>query len=593
MVLGFFILNNFSSSSTIMNLNEIKPGMIGIGKTVLQGDKIEEFEIEILGVLKNFAPDKNLILGKLKGLKFEKTGVIAGMSGSPVYIDGKVIGAIAYHFPFSKEAIAGITPIKEMIDISGKKSVEKSATSNSIPIKKILTLEELFKINEPLFSNIYSLNNSNQMITLVTTPLVFSGFSPGMVEKYKSFFTRLGFQPVRGGIAQKSPLTGFSLKDIRLEEGAPVAVQLITGDFDLSAVGTVTYVDGNKVLAFGHPLYNLGEVDYSMAKAEIITVIPSLQSSFKLANTGELVGKFTQDRLSGLLGEIGRMPTLIPLNIEIIKSEQDRKTFNLKFINDKILSPFLVNLALSNAVVNEGREYGDLSLKITGNIYLENGKSVHLEDLFSGNFNSSIQEFSGLFTAVVYFLANNQFKNLKIHKIDIEILCQEKLNVAYLEKVWVNKFEGKPGEKIQIKIFSRTSRGKIMENEVGLTVPYLPVGSSFNILIGDASSLYQMEIAQYRRRYFMPRSLDQLIRILNNLRKNNRIYFKLFTNKPGIFLKGEEMPNLPPSIQTMLVSPRASSSSPSITNFSTLREYQLPVQFVFNGSVIIPIKIKE
>ena len=548
--------------------------------------------MEIIGILRNFAPDKNLILGKIKGPFFEKTGVIAGMSGSPVYINGKIIGAIAYQFPFSKEAIAGITPIEEMIDISKKYTFETPPSGAYPLLQNMLTPQHFKEIINDLFlkrvNNLY-----NNAIAPAVIPLIFSGFSPQIVEKYKVLFQNLGLEPVIGGSVQKkSSIPKFSLEDIKLKEGEPVAVQLITGDFEVSGVGTVTYVNGSQVLAFGHPLFNLGTVEYLMSKAEIITVVPSLESSFKLANTGEIVGKFTQDRFSGLMGEIGKMPYLIPLNIEIKTSRKNSKTFHLKFINDKILTPTLIYVALQNAIKDVGRAIGNLSLAFNGDIYLDNGKSVHLEDLFSGNLDTSIEGFSNLVAAVIYYLVNNQFKEVKIHKIDIKAYCEEDLNIGYLQKVFIDKFEAKPGDILNIEIYSRTSKGRLVENRVNLKVPYLSPGSEFNILIGDARSLFQIEAAQYRQRYFTPRSLDQLIRLLNNLRKNNRIYFKLYTSKKGIFLNGEEMPNLPPTIKRMFLSPRA-SSSPSVTSFSTIKEYQLPVPFVFNGSTIIPIKIKE
>ncbi|MCP2599052.1 hypothetical protein NLB65_01160, partial [Candidatus Aminicenantes bacterium AC-335-B20] len=555
--------------------------------------KIEEFEVEIIGVLRNFAPNKNLILGRIKGPFFEKTGVIAGMSGSPIYVNDKIIGAIAYHFPFSKEAVAGITPIEEMIEISKKKTSKTLPSLGYLPVQDMITAGNFKKILNNLFLKKAKTFYSNSIVTPAIIPLVFSGFSPQVVEKHRNLFKNLGLEPIMGGSVQRKPsIRRFSLEDIKLREGEPVAIQLITGDLEVSGVGTVTYVDGSRVLAFGHPFFNLGTVEYLMSKAEVLTVVPSLESSFKLANTGDIVGKFTQDRFSGLLGEIGKMPYLVPLNIEIKNAGKSSKSFHLKFINDKILTPTFIYIALQNLVVDVGRSIGNLSLAFNGDIYLDNGKSVHLEDLFSGSLDSSAEEFSNLIAAVVYYLVNNQFKEVKIHKIDIKASCEEDLNVGYLEKVFIDKFEARPGDILSIKIYTRTSKGKLVENRVNLQVPYLPPGTEFNILIGDSRSIFQIESAQYRKRYFMPRSLDQLIRLLNNLRKNNRIYFKLFTSKKGIFLNGEEMPNLPPLIQRMLLSPRA-SSSPSITSFSTIKEYQLPVPFVFNGSTIIPIKVKE
>jgi len=262
-------------------------------------------------------------------------------------------------------------------------------------------------------------------------------------------------------------------------------------------------------------------------------------------------------------------------------------------VTDKILTPALVNLSLESILSVEERAIGDLSLELTGDVYLENGMSVHLEDLFSGSFNTSGTRLSNLIAAVVYFLINNEFTELGIHRIDLSVRTSEEAKFSYLEKVWLDKYEASPGERIRIKVYHRTFRGTTMLQEVGILAPQLPSSSEFQLVIGDAESMAQVEMSQYKRGTFIPRSLDQLIRILNNLRKNNRIYFKIIASKPGLFLKGEEMPNLPPTMKSMFSSPRAAVSSPTELNKSTLSEYQLPLPYVFNGAVMIPIKIKR
>jgi len=575
-----------------MPLDQIKAGMKGIGKSVFRERNVEEFDVEILGVLRNFQPKKNLILAKLKGGILDRAGMISGMSGSPVYVDGKLIGAIAYSFPYSKEAIAGITPIADMLPISGEKESARSSFSSRIPLKKSLTLEELFEINKDLFSSKAASFSEGQTFRPLSIPLVFSGFSSRTFEKAKPLFSKLGFYPIStGSLGQK--LEALTPPDLTLREGEPVGIQLVGGDLSLAFVGTVTYIEGNKVFAFGHPLYNLGKVDYAMTKAEVITVVPSLSASFKITNTDILVGKFSQDRATGIFGEIGKMPQFIPMNIKITGDKKDKKEFKIKIVDDKILTPVFANLALSGVLSGQERSYGDLSLKLEGNIYLENGKSIHLEDLFSGNFNTSVENLSGLITAVVYLLTNNEFKDLSIHRIDLNIRSSEEVKFSYLERVWLDKYEASPGERIRIKIYSRTFRGESVSQEVGIYVPHLPAGSDFHLFIADATSIYNMEMSQYKSRGFVPRSLSQLIRILNNLRKNNRIYFKIIAAKPGLFLKGEEMPNLPLSMKSMFSSPRASASAPTELNKSTLREYQLPVPYVFKGAALIPLKIRK
>lgn len=579
-------------SVSILPLEQIKAGMKGKGKTVFKGNIIEEFDVEILGILRNFGPKRNLILAKLKGDILDRAGVISGMSGSPVYVGGKLIGAVAYSMGnFAKEAIAGITPIGEMLSIE-RKETAPSSFSPQIPFKKNLSLEELFEINKEFLIPRSSFFSEGQTLVPLSIPLVFSGFSSNAFDKATVFFSGLGFNPVRGGSSGQS-LQRISSPDLALRGGDPVAVQLVRGDMDISAVGTVTHVDGNKVFAFGHPLYNLGAVDYVMAKAKVITVVPSLSSSFKMSSTGALVGSFVQDRNSGVFGKIGKIPKLIPVNVQMTDTKGNIKNFKIEIVNDKILTPALVNLSLASILSTEERAFGDLSLELRGDVYLENGTSVHLEDLFSGSFNTSGTRLSNLIAAVVYFLINNAFEELGIHRIDLSVRTSEEAKFTYLEKVWLDKYEASPGERIRIKVYHRTFRGKTMVQEVGILAPQLPSNSEFQLFIGDAASMAQLEMRQYKKGTFIPRSLNQLIRILNNLRKNNRIYFKIIASKPGLFLKGEEMPNLPPTMKSMFSSPRAAASGPTELDKSTLSEYQLPLPYVFNGAVMIPIKIKR
>lgn len=587
-----FCVNAWGTQGSVptLPLDQIKAGMKGKGKSVFEENRIEEFDVEILGVLRNFEPKRSLILARLKSNILENAGMISGMSGSPVYIEGKLIGAVAYSFPYAKEAIAGITPIEEMLSISRKES-GKSSFSPRVPFKKHLSLEELFEMNKEFFLSRPSFLSGEQTFAPLTIPLVFTGFSHRTFERAKPLFSKLGFHPVRSGLSGQT-VEKISPPDLTLQEGSPVAIQLVRGDLDVSAVGTVTRVDGNKILAFGHPVYNLGSVDYAMTKAKVITVVPSISSSFKIAATDALVGRFFQDRGPGLLGELGKKPRLVPINVKMMDDNGGIRDFMVEVVSDRFLTAFLVNISLSSILSAEERALGDLSLEFAGNIYLENGKNVSLEDLYSGSFDTSIVDLSNLFTAVVYFLINNEFEDLGIHRIDLAIRASEGVKFSYLERVWLDKYEASPGEAINIKIYYRTFRGESRLQELGILAPHLPSGSEFHLIIADAASLQQIEMGQYRRASFIPRSLDQLIRMLNNLRKNNRIYLKIIASKPGLFLKGEEMPNLPPTMKTMFSSPRAAASAPTELEKSTLSYTYLPVSSVFRGAVVIPIKIR-
>jgi len=592
LLVTFFIGGAVESSVPTLPLSEVKAGMKGKGKSVFEENRIEEFDVEIVGVLQNFEPKRNLIVAKLSGKILDKSGVIQGMSGSPVYIDGKLIGAVAYSIgSFPKETFAGITPIEEMLSIS-RKETPRSAFSQQVPLTKSLSLDELFELNRNFFLPQSTFSAEGEAYSPLSIPLVLSGFSARVFEKASSFYSKLGFSPMRGSLSAQS-LEKVSPPDLSLQEGGPVAIQWVGGDMDVSAVGTVTHIDGNRILAFGHPVANLGAVDYGMNKAKVLAVVPSLYSSFKIAATDIQVGRFFQDRASGVLGEAGKFPQMVPLKINIVDSVGKAKEFSLKVVRDRILTPTLLNFSLMNILSSEERAIGDLSLGLTGDVYLDNSMSVHLEDFFSGNFDAPVTSLSNLVAAVVYLLTNNEFKELRIHKIDLNVDVAEEANFAYMERVWLDKYEVSPNERIQVKIYVRTFGGQSILQEVGLSAPNLPSGSEFQLVVADAATMHQIEMSQYRAVGFVPRSLNQLVRMLSNLRKNNRIYFKIIASKPGLFLKGEEMPNLPPTMKSMFSSPRAAASSPTELDKSTLGEYQMPVPSVFRGSAFIPIRIKK
>jgi len=594
LLIGIVFLYRFGFAEdfkvSFLPVDQIEVGMKGMGKTFLQDDKFEEFEVEILGILYNWQPKRNLILAKLQSDVLEWTGVVQGMSGSPVYIDGKLIGAVSYSLgTFSKEAIAGITPIEEMMAIPDRTS-PKSSFAPRMKIQNHITSEDFHEMSKAYYAPPTS-SIDGRLVKPLSIPLVFSGFSSRVFDKAKSFFSRLGFSPIQSGFAgQIQPK--ISPAEMSLQAGSPVAVQLIKGDMDMSAVGTVTHVEGNKVLAFGHPFYNLGTVDFAMTKAKILAVFPSLETSFVLSVSDRTVGRIVQDRTSGVFGELGKLPRYIPINANLVTTNGETREFKVQVANDKFFTPLLVNYVMANIVLSEERSLGDLSLELRGNIYLDDAPPIQLQDLFSGNFDMAAMDLSGLVAAVVFYLTNNEFKELGIHRIDLNIGIAEEVRFATLEKVWLGKYDAYPGEIIPMKVYYRNFRGETIVDDLSLPTPNLPSGSEFNLVVGDAASIQSIETRQYRTTGFVPRSLHQLIRLLNSLRKRNYIYFKIIAAKPGLFLRGEEMPNSPPTMKSMFSSPRAASTPPVEITRSTLGEYRHGISYVFSGLAVIPLKIK-
>ncbi len=581
-----------SAAPAIMPLSQVKPGMKAKGRTVFAGAKVEEFDAEIIGVLANTQPKRSVIIARLSGKGLESSGVISGMSGSPVFVDGKVIGAVAYSFSYAKEPIAGITPIEEMMALDKSAPSPRPALPQQAPIRDSMSLEDLSEAFRATLAAKKASLAAGQTVVPLAVPLVFGGFSSWAFERAKSFFSGAGFEPVRAGAGGQA-LPGTEPPAAGLQDGDALGIQLIGGDLDVSAVGTVTRVENGRVLAFGHPLYNLGPVDYAMTRASVLTVVPSVESSFKLAASGPVIGRISQDRTAGAVGELGKLPQLIPLNLTLADGPGDRREFKLKLVNDRFLTPALVNMSVSALLTAEERAYGVLSLDFDGDIYLDTGASVHLEDLFSGNYDTSATSLSGLLAAVVYYLGNNEYTDVGIYRIDLNVRAGEVPRLAALEKVLLDKYQAAPGEKIGIKVYYRTFRNESLVEEVSFLAPALPAGTEFQIVVGDAAAMQQVERTQYRVQEVLPRSLNQLLRILGNLRKNNRIYFKLLAPKPGLFLKGEEMPNLPPTLKSMFTSPRASASAPMDLARSTLGEFQIPVPYVFRGGAVIPVRIRD
>jgi hypothetical protein len=331
-----------------------------------------------------------------------------------------------------------------------------------------------------------------------------------------------------------------------------------------------------------------------MTRPSVLAVMPSLESSFKLASAGPVIGRFSQDRTAGAAGEVGTMPKLIPLNITLQNGPASKKEFRLRLINDKFLTPALINMAVSGLITSEQRSYGDISLDFNADVFLDRGGlSVHLEDIFSGSYDNPPVNLSSLLAAVVQFLMNNEFSAVGVFRVDLTVRVLEEPRQATLERVLLDKYEVSPGEAIQLKVFYRTQDQEGLMQEVTAAAPALPAGTEFQILVGDAASMQQAERAQYRIQEYLPRSLAQLVRLLSNLRKNSRIYFRITAPKPGLFLKGEELPNLPPTMKSMFASPRASAAHPTEITRSTLSEYQIAIPYVFKGGAAIPVRIRR
>jgi hypothetical protein len=577
----------------IMKLSEIKAGMEGVGKSTLKGTKAETYTFKVLGIIENFAPNKNLIIVKLDSPELNSGGIVSGMSGSPAYIDGKLIGAIAYGFSFSRQPIGGVTPIEDILQTAEYETptftIDISTMKVEFDKKNLSMIAEL--VQEQLAKRLnFTANEAFSPIRLIGA---YRGFKPAAFSYLTALKPVFSLGNGAGIASTKTITTKNQAKDLlKISPADTVAIPLIKGDLEFAAYGTVTHVDGDRVYLFGHPFFNLGTVDFPLHKAEVISVVPSLQESFLLTTSKQMVGRVLQDRFSSVMGELGQLPYMIPMKIFL---KNRNRQFNIEMVHHSLLTPVLSALSVFNIFSSEYQQVGFQSVKVDGKIFIEGEKNIVIDDLFTGT--DSYTELSNLLLVITYFLMNNNEKNIKIQKIDFELGGSEILRRANLENVLIEKKSYLPGEIMNITVYLRNERGKAYSETINIKAPNLKAGSEFYLLAADSDQMGQFDARNIRSNYF-PTKLSFLIRAINNLRKNNRLYFKFMTPASGLFVKGHEYPNLPPSLKNVLdydsIPLRGMSpGEQGKIKYSTIKEYQLEFPSVVRGKKLFKLTIKE
>ncbi len=573
-------------------LESIQPGQTGYGKTVFEGARVDTFQVEILGVLKNVGPKQNLILARLSGGPIARTGVFAGMSGSPVYIEDKLIGAVAYAFPFAKEPFAGITPIREMVDIFKEKPGTRPRSARRVNPHKLYEVAQLpsflshFEL--PRFFVEPSLTRRQDLGRLqpIATPLSLSGFSPRSIQLFSSQLEMLGLVPVRGmGTARME-----AYEDAPLQAGSTITVQLVRGDIDVSASGTATHIEGDRIYGFGHPFMSMGYTDLPLNKGAVLTIIPNLMSSEKVSAPLELIGSIKQDRATGILGVAGEEAQLIPVRLRLHTSRNEVKELNFEVVTDNFLTPFLMSFTVHSSIVSSERSIGGQTIQVKCTIAIKGQRDINFESSVSDLVSSSV--FAALAAASpVNFLLNSGFEELVMEKIDVEITAVEQTREATVEKVWQDRLEVDPGEEVHLTVFLRQSNGDTIVKKYPVKIPEEVSPGPLKIVIADGLSLTR-EDAQTDLGEFIPESLQQLIKAINNLKKNNRLYIRLSREQAGAIISGEGMPDLPPSLLALYGSRKTAGERKPMGEVIYV-EHELPAtEFVLNGRQEISVNVK-
>ncbi|HEX7316750.1 MAG TPA: hypothetical protein VF297_22810 [Pyrinomonadaceae bacterium] len=585
-------------------LEDVRTGQKGVARTVFAGAVPEEFGLEVLGVLPGFpAPRKSVIIAKLTGAQVERTSVFAGMSGSPVYIDGKLVGAIAYAFPFAKEPIAGITPIKQMIEMfeQGRQSSEGRDQMGFLREPRAVSYSQLTGVDwksqlpgaqaggvnfvAPVASGSPLAALLGQQFAPIATPLVFNGFSPQAVAQFSPQLQSQGLMPV-AGIGGSSAITPLGkVTEQTLAPGTSVSVELVRGDYSVAASGTVTHRDGERVYAFGHPFLSLGSSDMPMSESKVVTVIPNTLNSFKLATAGQMVGSISQDRSTGIFGRLGHAPKMVPVTINLHTSRDHVETFRYEVANDEFLTPLLLNMTVYSTLTSSERSLGDSTVSVRGKIEVKGQEPILLERRFSMQ-GAGISA-AGSVAGPVQALMSSGFEGVELGPITLDLAATDVRRVATLDRISLDRNEVRSGETVEVQAYVRTESGKQFVQRIPVQIPADVPPGQLVLFVGDGGTLQQASASQS----FVPQDLGQLVGAINKMKKNDRLYVKLFRITTGAVIGTDEMPNLPPSFVATLNSDRASGGyTPTV--LSPLGEKELPpADYVVNGQQLIAISV--
>lgn len=571
------------AQTPIIPLHEIRAGMKGSGKTVFSGDRIEEFGVEILGVLENVGPQQSLILARLTGGPLAQTGVLQGMSGSPVYIGGRLAGAVALSFQFSKEPIAGIRPIEEMLrDVRTERLRAAPGRTPGDPSTLI-----------PAMAQQQEIAAGGGRLVDIATPVTFSGFTRETIEHFAPQLRSLGLAPSQGlsgggGFRAQNPEKAPSIKP-----GSMISVQLMTGHMAISAEGTVTHIEGKRVYAFGHRFLSIGDTELPFARAEVLTLLPNLSSSFKISAAREWLGAVTADRSTVVAGELGRKAAMAPLHIRVIRrgSKPVERSYHMEMASDRALAPFLFQMAVFSAIDATERSLGASSFGLTGIIRLgPNTPPIRIRNLYSGDLGLAGQASVGAALPLFYALQSG-FDTLKLQGIELEIESFPEKKSAQIGQVWASRVSVRPGETIELRVVFTRDDGTEAVQMVRYPIPIgAPLGP-LQFTVADGQTTNWLE---YRSLLTSPpRTVQQLVSFLNGLRENTKAYVRVWRPDPVYQIQGEDLPNPPASIALLLGKAQATAGGAPLRN-AKLAELVIDAGgLAVSGSRTIQVEVKE
>ncbi len=586
-------------SEPCWRVEDVRPGMKGFGRTVMKGTKVETFQVEVLGVLKNTSPGRDMILCRLSGLGLERSGIIAGMSGSPVYIDNKLVGAVAYGWAYGKDPIGGITPFCQMHDFV--ESYERRDLAEEHKPRRVgvrHTLPAPIAAGDKLFESITVSQDFGDeddkedglWLRPLRTPLAASGMSANSLKLLSGTTRRMGLVPLQGGAATSA--ISEEAKNVPLEAGGPLSISMITGDFDLSGIGTVTHIDGKRVYGWGHPFMSLGECEFPLMTGYIHTIYPRQSVSFKMGSPLRAVGVINADVSTCIAGWLGKKPDMLPVRMTVANGpDSPPRTFNVEVVRQRSLLASLVFTALVNSIDMEGELPDEMTAKFKARIELEDGEPLQIEDTFSGF--SGGRAPSALYSQVasaINLLANNPYKPIRIRKIECDTTIQAGRRAADIEAVEPESEVYAPGETVRVRVYVRPWKGELQRISASLKLPAdLPEGA-YTATLSDDIAAVRAEMHDSPS-LSNPQNLDQVMASVRALLKARRtqLAVRLSLGATGVALAGKEMPDLPESMVQILGNSRRSGSQ---TIRTSLVERH-PTDWVLQGQETVSFRVTK
>jgi len=575
-----------ATSQAIMPVSQIHPGMRGVAYTVFEGVKPEPMDVEVLGVLHNAnGPKGDVILIRLHGSKVEYTGVVAGMSGSPVYLDGKLAGALAFRIgEFSKEPIAGVTPIAEMLEIN---ALDKSPAEETAATKAAIS-NAAGKTAAP--GDAVTFSGSTQdfanVLKPIETPLVFNGFSEEAVRTFAPEFASAGIVPVMGA----GSVTDEKQPD-PLEPGSAVSAILVRGDMDIAATCTVTYMDPQHLLACGHPLLQFGAVDLPMNKAQVLATLPSPLNAFKIVNTTEEAGVFVQDRHTGILGVFNKEPDMIPVTLNI-HGGAGTKQFHYEVLNNPRLSPVAIMATVYNAL-HGVNEYGEeITYRLSGSVNVKGFPEVLLKNMFTPSENGQPAAMAAALSLGERFgrIYDNPYSAPAVESVKLDFDLVRERRWARLESARTDVTEARPGDEITVETVLAPYRGERSVRQIPVKIPTSASKGTLRILVSDGETLDR--VSRMNPAFARKLDLASTIALLNKEHANNRIYVSLLEADPEARIADKVMPTLPISVMNVMDGMRGNQEM-IVSGESNVDETATPpLDYVVNGAQLLTVTVK-